>query len=75
MGEKLTSTQTSNLSFRLNSSSKKVRVVMDNGISFEKSIMFSEGYATLYYSVELKDGKYRLKANHMAAEKAVPENN
>lgn len=75
MGEKLTSAMTSNLSFRLNSSSKKVRVVMDNGISFEKSIMFSEGYATLYYTVELKDGKYKLKANHMAAEKAVPENN
>ena len=61
MGLELNSDNTSNLTFHMNPSSKKVKIIMDNGSIIEKSIWAKVDYKALYYTIKEKDGEYNLK--------------
>lgn len=67
-GQLLTPEFTSHLSFKMNSSIKKLKVVMENGAIAEKKLMLGEGYDKVFYHMKEKNGEYMVKANHMAAE-------
>lgn len=71
LGQKLTPSPTSNFSFRMSSSGKKVKVKLANGITIEKLMILGEGYETVYYSVIKKRDKYVLK-QHLAAAELSP---
>ncbi len=70
-GALMTNGFTSNFTFNTSENvSKKVRLVMEDGGTVEKTLFVGEGYDKLYYEVQLKKGEYSLKNKVFAAEQA-----
>ena len=70
MGENYTPSPTSSLTFMMNPSNKKVKVVMDDGSVIEKGMYAKADYKALYYTIEQKNGEYKLRYRPGASELA-----